>query len=295
MTAMPGLSLLDLPGLSWRGGGQAALSGALLDRLEDTDRAFRGLASRWSASEFAFPAFLAAEDLARAGYLRAFPQLATMAVSLDPDEDNVAAFAEGPTVDADGNVTLTATAPVREVLTPAACYHVYVELRGQELDSSRYVTTRNTCFRRESCYTPLERQWAFQMREIVVLGTDDEARAFLAEARTAVDHLLEATGLVVRWAHATDPFFQPERSGAFLMQRLTPVKHEAVFAERLAIASSNLHHDHFGRAFSITRGGTPVSTACIAFGLERWLYALAVTHGADPDRWPSLAEAVRHG
>ena len=34
-----------------------------------------------------------------------------------------------------------------------------------------------------------------------------------------------------------------------------------------------LHHDHFGTAFGITRGGAPAHSACLAFGIERWLCA----------------------
>jgi hypothetical protein len=90
---------------------------------------------------------------------------------------------------------------------------------------------------------------------------------------------------------ATDPFFDPESSPGWVRQRAEPVKHEAVFEvgrERLAVASTNLHHDAFGRAFGVAHAGRPAASACVAFGLERWLLALLTVHGRDPTRWPAI-------
>jgi hypothetical protein len=50
----------------------------------------------------------------------------------------------------------------------------------------------------------------------------------------------------------------------------------------------NLHHEHFGEAFGITRAGQDAHSACVAFGLERWLSAIQGTHGEDPRSWPDL-------
>ena len=57
-------------------------------------------------------------------------------------------------------------------------------------------------------------------------------------------------------------------------------------------ATANLHHDHFGAAFGITRDGAPASSACLAFGLERWLFALTDRHGPDPAAWPDVTAAA---
>jgi hypothetical protein len=34
--------------------------------------------------------------------------------------------------------------------------------------------------------------------------------------------------------------------------------------------------------------GSAAASACIAFGVERWLLAFLVTHGPEPRRWPAL-------
>ncbi len=281
---------LAAAGLSWSPNGQSTLSGPLLELSDRLDRRFVNMAGLWGAEELRFPTFIAASDLERIDYFRSFPHLATFPACLDADEANLARFTEGDPVAADGRLQLSDLAPVRDVLTPAACYHLYAHHRDLSFDGPRWFTTRSSCFRREDHYSPLERQWSFTMREIVFMGTAAEASKFLEEATGAVDALVGALGLQLRWAMATDPFFQPSTNPQYLMQRIDPTKHELLFEGRLAIASRNLHHDHFGRAFSIDRDGEPVHTACMAFGIERWLAAFIRQFGPDHARWPAVGE-----
>src|SRR6185369_13996078 len=148
-----------------------------------------------------------------------------------------------------GEIGLTRAAPIRDVLTPAACYHFYVAFQGETLAAPRHVTTRATCFRREEFYAPLERQWSFSMREIVCLGTSDEVQAFLARREAAAEAAWKRIGLDVEWKVATDPFFNAPRNPKALAQRLDPLKREMVFGGALAIGSSNFHRNAFGEAF----------------------------------------------
>jgi hypothetical protein len=283
------LAELTRVGLRWDPSGQAGLTGPLLALADDCDLAFRRLASRWCATEERYPAALSASALA--DHLRSFPHQATFPVGLDPADANLGEFADGPVVATDGTVALTRTAPVTAVLTPAACYHVYAAYRGERLSAARYLTTRNTCFRREPRYRPLRRQWSFAMREVVCLGTPAEAASFLAAARTAVYQLAALVDLPLSWTPATDPFFRPRGNPGYLLQRVQPTKHEATYRS-VALGSANLHHDHFGTTFDITRDGGPASSACLAFGIERWLFALTDRHGPDPAGWPDLPAAA---
>jgi seryl-tRNA synthetase len=278
-------------GLGWRPGGHASLTGPLYRLFEDCDDAFAALAGAWRATPERHPAMIEAAALQEIDYLHAFPHLATFPVGMAADDANLAAFAGRDPLDATGAVRLARTAPVREVLTPAACYHVYLQHRGETLPGPRHVTTVNTCFRREADYQPLRRQWSFRMREVVCLGTRAEVATFLERARVAVDVLCRELDLQTRWLAATDPFFRPAAHPRYLAQRLHPSKHEAVLGEDLAIASLNAHEDHFGAAFDIDRDGRPCSSGCLAFGVERWLYAVTRRHGADPANWPDLPAA----
>lgn len=292
MTALP-----PVAGLRWASNGQATLSGPLLGLADRLDRSFLALARRWEPVELRFPALISAAELERIDYFRSFPQLATFPACLDADDANLDHFRTGEPVGTDGELHLTRLSPTRDVLTPAACYHLYIHHAGERFDGPRYFTTRNTCFRRETHYLPLERQWSFTMREIVCMGTSEETRAFLDAARADLDALVDGLGLPLTWELATDPFFQPSENPQYLMQRIDPTKHELMFDARLAIASANLHHDHFGRAFDIGRSGPgpgpgsgddePVHSACLAFGLERWLAAFVHHFGPEPSGWPA--------
>ncbi|MFG2631682.1 hypothetical protein [Streptomyces sp. NPDC048473] len=278
-------------GLRWDARGHSTLSGPLLELAAELDDAFLSIASRWTAQQEEHPALLAAGDLEPVEYLKSFPHLASFAVCLSPEEDNLQEFVAAQPVGAAGVVRLARLAPAMEVLTPAACYHVYVHHRGEVLSAPRYVTTRNTCFRREAFYEPLRRQWSFRMREIVCIGVRDEVAEFLATVRATADRLMGELDLPIRWEAATDPFFNPAANPRYLAQRLQPTKHEAVYGD-LALASVNLHEDHFGTAYAISRAERAATTGCIAFGIDRWLYALTNRWGTDPADWPDVRAAA---
>ncbi len=285
------LEALRRLGLDWHPSGQAGLRGPLLELADSCDRAFVSLAAIWAAEEERHPASLPAARLQRVDYLRSFPHQATFPARLDPA--GLTEFLTGEMVGDHGEVALTRLSPVSDVLTPAACYHLYSSREGESLDRPRYLTTRNTCFRQESHYEPLRRLWSFTMREIVCLGTKAETAAFLQRARAAVDEFLGLMDMPVEWLTATDPFFQPQSNPKYLLQRVQPTKHEATYGDDLAIASMNLHHDHFGTAFGLTRDGEPAQSACLAFGIERWLFAITDRHGVDPASWPRPEEAAQ--
>ena len=275
-------------GIGHRDRGQTVLSGEVLELERRLDHVFTGWARTWNAVEYRFPACVEARHLERLDYFRSFPHLATFPVTLARDEGNIETFASGEALSPEGRVQLPELAGTEHVLTPAACYHVYVELEGETLAAPRYVTTRATCFRNEDAYAPLERQWNFSMREIVCLGTAAEIEDFIARSTDVVSHFVRDIDLPVEWADATDPFFALTRNPKYLFQKAEPVKRELVYGEGLAIASTNFHRDYFGEAFRIARGGEAAFSGCVAFGMERWLAALLDAFGPEPSDWPDL-------
>jgi seryl-tRNA synthetase len=280
-------------GLVWHPSGQAGLRGPLLELADQCDRAFVSLAGIWNATEERHPATLPAARLQRVDYLRSFPHQASLAARLNPAA--LTEFLAGDVIGEHGQVAVpdTGLAPIRDLLTPAACYHLYNSREGESYGRPLYLTTRNTCFRHEAHYEPLRRLWSFSMREIVCVGSKQETVAFQGRAQAAAGEFLRLLDLPVQWLTATDPFFQPKSNPKYLFQRLQPVKHEATYGGDLAIASVNLHHDHFGTAFGITSGGAPAHSACLAFGIERWLFAITDRHGTDPRSWPQPEAAAR--
>ena len=186
-----------------------------------------------------------------------------------------------------------ASAP-KVALNPAVCYHVYSALAGQVIDASRIITAQSTCWRHEGDrHLPLARQWAFTMRETVFVGTADDACRFLERASCGVMDLARGLGLDPSVVVASDPFFAPTARGKQLLQQLEELKHEMLLpiraGERIAASSFNLHGTFFGEAFAIRLStGVPATTACVAFGLERWLLAFLARHGLDPSAWPTF-------
>ena len=126
------------------------------------------------------------------------------------------------------------------------------------------------------------------MREIVCLGSAEEVKSFLARLQGVLHEFFSRVGLPIEWKNATDPFFDPSRNPKYLAQRLDPVKTEMVFGGTLAIGSVNFHRNYFGEAFRIARDGKEAFSGCVAFGLERWMYAILAHFGPDPSDWPAL-------
>jgi hypothetical protein len=130
------------------------------------------------------------------------------------------------------------------------------------------------------------------MREVVFIGKPK----YVLQARAKAEEML------IQWAKdwelcctletANDMFFTRDFAVKASFQRLQQAKRELLLnipSEdiRLAVFSSNFHAVTFGKAFNITAGGRPATTGCVAWGLERWVYAIFSQFGLDPTRWPT--------
>ena len=270
--------------------GLVGLRGDVLALRRSLERALVAAAGADAAEEWAPPAALALETLARADYFASFPQWLTLAAHLGED----AACLEGVARSADpAAAARAACAPADAALPPAVCYHVYAALAGRTLAEPRTVSVQGTCWRHEgSRLRPLARGWAFTMCEGVCVGGADVVAAFRARGAERGLALAAALGLEAELAEATDPFFAPTARGRQLLQRIKGLKQELLLpvgGERVAAASFNLHEGFFGEAFDIRLAdGAPAASACVAYGVERWLLAFLAAHGTSARDWPSL-------
>ncbi|MDZ7769630.1 MAG: hypothetical protein U5K38_11405 [Woeseiaceae bacterium] len=269
--------------LHWSPDGCASLGGGLLNSAVKLDAMFRDLGRDFGADESRFPSMIAAAALAPVGYLKSFPHHATFAASARRDQ--LAKLAQnGPCEPIPADTLET----VSHVLTPAACYHFYPRLAGRRLDEALYLTTACQCHRRENCYELLRRQWCFWMREIVCIGTRETVERFTVSCQLRINTGLRRLGLDASWQTATDSFFDPAHDPKALAQRVEPAKLELCLPDGLAVASINSHRSFFGECFGIRMADEAAHSACVAFGIERWLFALLARYGADPADWPSL-------
>ncbi len=130
------------------------------------------------------------------------------------------------------------------------------------------------------------------MREVVFIGTP----------RFVIDSRTKAEKLILQWAKdwelactfetANDMFFTQDFAVKASFQKLQQAKRELRLAlpgekQSLAVFSSNFHAMTFGKAFDINVGGRPATTGCIAWGYERWVYAIFSQFGFDLSKWPA--------
>ncbi len=286
--------------------GLVALRGDVLALRTALERLVADAAAGASASpcdEWATPPALALETLARASYFASFPQWLTLAAHLSDDADALRRVAESPDPVA---AARNACAPAGAALPPAVCYHVYAALADRVLHEPAFVTVQNTCWRHEGDrLRPLARGWAFTMREAVCVGDADTVAAFRRRGEQQGLALATTLGLGAHLEEATDPFFAPTAGGRQLLQRLKGLKRELLLPvgeETVAAASFNHHEQFFGECFDIrfamgssaqsAAGGMPAQSACVAYGVERWLLAFLAEHGIHARGWPALPTAL---
>jgi hypothetical protein len=237
-----------------------------LKEFEATDGRIRSVALAQGAQEVAYPALIARGVLCAAEYDRAFPHLLMAGTA-----------ARNPDVSPDDLFRSDNLRDPTWFLSPAVCYHTYAQFAGRTLTRAIMVTARGKCFRDEDRELSFgRRQIEFEMREIVLLGSSAWIDQRVPELQEQVEAVAAELGLAGQWQTAEDPFFLPRAKGKALLQRLKGTKQEYCLqdSDSLAIASINRHGTFFGERFCISNADqSPVHTACVAFGLDRWAAA----------------------
>ena len=278
---MASLDQTSTSGLATLGPQMVALRGALEAR-------FLSWAADSGAGQAIYPALMQVSDLASVDYFRNFPHMAVMATGIAAE-----ALADQGTCGCDLEaVPAGDLLPARYALPSAACFNVYLHLRGETLDEPFLVTTGANCFRREDHYDGLRRLLGFYMREIVCVGERQAVLDHIALSEQRLREFTAALGLPVRIVPSSDPFFDPAGARG-IMAQLFPVKQEVVFGDDLAIASLNHHRNFFGERCDIrTTGGEHAHSGCVAFGLERWISALQTHFGEPPEELAARVAAA---
>jgi seryl-tRNA synthetase len=276
------------------GPGQYALVGPAARLRTFLDQRFEKIALALDAEPWHLPSVEVTEDLIRrTGYLGSHPQHVTFGYRLPPHHEELRSFAadvtEGQLAWPAGHHRLD---PTGFILAPVVCHNILRALRGARLPGAVHITALGTCYRYEGFrFAPLLRQWEFSMRELVLLGTHDEVRAGRERAVALTRSLADELDLPARLEIATDPFFVASAASPRTFQALQATKLELRLGlegdETTAGASFNLHGKHFSEPMAITEAnGGEAETACVGWGLERWMAAFVARWSADPARWP---------
>ena len=139
----------------------------------------------------------------------------------------------------------------------------------------------------------------FRQREFVRLGTAEQALAHRDYWLETGREMLNCVGLDVQPVVANDPFFG--RGGTHDGGHAEGAGPEVRVGHRRWRLGRKANRHHFlqlpprpfrPRLRYWLEDGSAAHTACIGFGLERIALALFMTHGCDPDGWPSDVKNV---
>ncbi|MBN2723564.1 MAG: hypothetical protein JXR95_05770 [Deltaproteobacteria bacterium] len=272
--------------------GRVSLDDKAADLYNFFDAEFVKIADGYGARPIQFPTLISMETLRKADYFASFPHHITLATHLIEDAEKITEFSKRYSDEGDMDLS-EVTEKTEHVCSPAVCFHLYQALEGEKLDGVVRRTAIGPCFRYESSnMKTLERLWDFHMREIIFVGPSSEVDELRKTAMKPVMELVDRIGMKSHIETASDPFFVNNYSGQTFYQLSHKTKYELrlhlPFREdhSLAAASFNWHQTFFGNRFSISAGGEESGTACVAFGVERWVYAFLVQFGMDPAYWP---------
>lgn len=235
-------------------GGEAGLGPRMSALVHWLDARFVALALQAGAVHLGVPPFIERSVLERAGYFDSFPA----AMIFEP--------------------------PADQYLPPATCYHCYAKLPAS-IQKNRIWTCIARCYRNEQKEEP-GRLKTFTMREVVLVGRAAWVRTRRQQWMGRIFAFAQSMRMNVAIEAATDPFFgSGEARGRKLLQQIKQLKYELraqvdTHGTQLAVSSFNLHETFFSRRFGFQlTDGTAAYSGCIAFGLERWALALALTLG----------------
>jgi seryl-tRNA synthetase len=288
---------VSMDGVHFLGTGQVALSGIPLRLFNYFDRVFEDFGRPWQADPLRTPTLIPSKTLSRCDYFRSFPHNVTFASHLREEAQVIDGFrARHQTVEDVDDRALADMERPEACLSPAVCYHVYHLHENQTLPASGInYGICGKCFRYESSnLQDLRRLWDFTMREVVFLGSRDDVLAKRAVSMDMMAEFIETHQLAGEIRTASDPFFvAPDAVSKTYYQLSSDSKLEVSLllpdGERSAVGSHNYHSDFFGRAFATEiEGAGPMHSVCVAFGLERWVYAFLKQHGSNPAAWPEI-------
>ena len=268
--------------------------------LYGTSAAFEAVASAVSslvakrgadqhAESWRFPAVFPRPALERTGYLKSFPELiGSIQVFAGGERDHREMIGRLES----GTDWTSSLVPAGVAMCSSACHPLYPIVAKHLPPGGRRYDVLGLVFRNEPSMDPARMQ-TFRQHEFVYVGEPETAVRHRDEWLDHASDLFSGLGLRVSRVVANDPFFG--RAGRLLTssQRSDALKYELLAAvgdddAHTAIASSNLHRDHFGMAFDIhAYNGDVAHSACIGFGLERITLALIREHGFSVTDWPS--------
>lgn len=275
--------------------GQYGLSGICLELLDYFNNSIKNIGVELGAVEHRYPTLIPIKALQRINYLSSRPESLNFVSHLKEDIDIIDAFAL-EAKHAGEEIFLGTKVNTASINSSAVCFHTYHHFQDKELDAAKgrfIIGAVGKCFRYETKnMDSLERLRDFTMREVICLGLPEQVSAFRKEVLDRAKKLIEEWGLNCIITTANDPFFIKEFASQSMFQKTFQLKYELKTLlpfknSRLAIGSINNHRDFLGKSFNIKHKGEFIHSSCLAYGLERCVYAFLAQYGTDKSNWPA--------
>lgn len=184
--------------------------------------------------------------------------------------------------------------PATTALGTSTCDPCYYIHRNGKLEKNDTYYALSKCFRNEKSTTnQLDRLTEFSMREVIAAGEEEYVKFQRETFLQFIESFASFTGLACSLEKASDPFFTNEIPEKGALQNHIESKFELLVPlgnqkPDLAIGSVNWHSDFFGRSFEIRDNSNYyISSCCLAFGLERLVFAFLTQHGMTRGAWPA--------
>jgi seryl-tRNA synthetase len=260
-----------------------------LELFEYFDNTFVKWALKDKALQYVYPDLISVKTLNKYNYINQFPNHIMFTSHLQEDIDKISDFSKRIS-DEDNCLNDHYLDTPEMVNRTAVCTHVYQQYQNKIIDLNNpiIITSIGKCKRYESLnMQKLERLLDFSMREIVLLGSSDYVLEKRDEYIELAKTFIKDLGIKANIKTGNDPFFTSEYSPKVLMQKKFKMKYELNVLlpynnKELSVGSFNYHGTYFTDAFEIKSScGKPVNTGCIAFGLERFVYAYLCQTGIE--------------
>ena len=179
-------------------------------------------------------------------------------------------------------------------LSPSACFHTYIEYKNRILENDTIITFRQNVFRNEGRlnYDEIGRLCDYHVREIVMIGSQEYVDKCRSEIMEKTVDIMKRYGMNGDITLASDSFVIPRMQMYRKIQRIDKSKYEMHLKvdsdKAISTASFNLHGKAFTDSFNISvKGEKDTVTACVGYGLQRWVIAFFCQFGFNEEKWPN--------
>lgn len=271
------------------GEGLISLKGDAIKLYRYFDSRFRNFALELGAIEKSYPTLLPLDAYKKTGYLKTSPQYSIFCSTPIEDIENL------PHINkcACNNTLSTCSNQPQSALSPAACFHSYMEMEGNTLEKPLVITFNQNVFRNEGRFNwnDFGRLKDYHVREIVFFGDIEYVMDLRERLMNRTKFLINELDFDGRLCITFDPFVIPSMQKFKKIQIQEQSKYEVQLTysdnKHLAVSSFNLHGTAFTEPFNICIKGCEKSvTGCVGYGIERWVLAFLSQYGIDIKNWP---------